>query len=415
MLGATGYSSIPLEDAIENSRAEQKASLPPTSREKVKTVTFNRDIHFTFGAGDETLQYRQRLPSEKSGNTSVAYGQLKCLIDVLLFLNLYYNPKTHIDADLVYIGAAVGTNIGVLAKMFPMLKFHLYDPAPFNERVLNLPNITIYSKKFEEKEEKEWGDKIKSNGFVFMVSDIRNLAYNPKLDNSGATPEMVRKTLENEQRVIDDMALQEKWVRSVKPTKAFLKFRLPYYFTYVTKLEYTLLKGTIYRQAWQRPTSSETRFVPDDPDRDGNYATASYNIRAYENMLFFHNMITRQRITFTNPFSENNKDIDPASFVAETIGLNNDFDSVFTTVVICEYLIKFGIHPTLDGFKKVAKFIFEGAGDGFRWKYNLYGMRNFGFRSMKYKFEDGKVFDQDIAEAEEDPEQIVYPPEINAE
>jgi hypothetical protein len=375
-----------------------------TPRKKKETILFDRDIHFTFGKGDEITQYRNRTAAEKVAWKTVTFGQLKCLLEVLLFLNLYYKIEEHKNPKVLYIGAALGTNIGVLAKLYPMMEFHLYDSSKFNEKALELDNITIYKKNFEEEDEEEWA-KIAKTDSVFLVSDIRNTSFDLNTKNVVANKEA---SLANEAKVWEDMLLQQKWVVNIKPVESCLKFRLPYYFDYVTQTNYNYLKGTIYRQAWQKPISGETRLVPNKPE-DGVYSMQNYDIRTYENLCFHHNLYIRQKVLFVNPFSVNNSDIKPTDKIAETLGLENDYDSVYTTTVITDYLLKFGANPTLEQFKRIAKFIIEGAGDGTIWKYNLYGLRSIGVsKSLAFRYEDGTHLDQSKNKnrQEEDPDQV---------
>ena len=394
ILGSLGFS-----DDFEK---EQKEKTP---RKKKEIVLFNRDVHFTFGKGDETTQYRSRTATERAINKNTSFGQLKCLLEVLLFLNLYYKIKDHKNPKVLYIGAALGTNIGILAKLYPMVEFHLYDSSKFNERVLQDDNIIIYNKNFDGDGEIKW-TSIAQKDSVFLVSDIRNTSYDSTTKNIITNKEA---SLANEAKVWEDMLLQQKWVTNIKPAEACLKFRLPYYFDYVTETKYDYLKGTIYRQAWQKTISSETRLIPNRPDDNGVYETQSYDIRTYENLCFHHNMITRQKIVFINPFSGNDTDIKKDDKIAETLGLENDYDSLYTTTIIIDYLLKFGLNPSLDKFKRLAKFIIEGAGDGTVWKYNLYGSRNIeSNKSFKFRYEDGTYMDQsnNKGKPEEDPEQI---------
>ena len=386
----------------KNTIAKQSA----TPRKKIGATRFDPKIHFTFGLGDQMKQYRSRTEAERSNSTITHFGQLKCLMEVLQFLNLYYSPDEHKNASLLYIGAAVGTNIGVLANLYPMLEFHLYDSSKFNLEALKAPNIILYKQNFEDSDMKRWIGIAKENP-VFLVSDIRNTNYNPMTVNSEANK---KASLKNEQLVIEDHKLQAKWVKEIKPIRACLKFRPPYYFPYVKELEFEYFKGTVYRQVWQRAMSSETRLVPDPPE-NGEYATATYHIRAYENMCFYHNMFIRQGEIFANPFSENNPEIGESDPIAETIGLTNDYDSVCTTTIICDYLSRFNMKISLEGFTRLAKEIFIGAGNGLIYKYNLYGSRV----GVRFRYENGEVMDQSKARGvkEEDPEQVDLP--VNAE
>lgn len=392
--------SFGLSSLLEKGKISKQAATP---RKKIGATRFDPQKYYTFGLGDEMEQYRSRSETEKAASANKHFGQLKCLMEVLQFLNLYYDPDEHKEADLLYIGAAVGTNIAVIAKLYPMLTFHLYDSSKFNMEVLKLPNIQIYNTNFEDADMNRWAGIAKKKP-VFLVSDIRNMRYSPNVQNVEANKTA---SLKNEKLVIDDLTLQAKWVKIINPVRACLKFRLPYYFTYVTELEFEYFAGTIYRQVWQRPTSTETRLVPNPADEKGVYATTTYHIRAYENMCFYHNMFIRQGILFANPFAENNPEIKESDPIADTLGLTNDFDSTCTTNIICDYLTRFGANPTLVGFNRLAKEIFLGAGNGLVFKYNLYGIR----AGVRFRYEDGEVMEQSSARGvkENDPEQIEYP------
>jgi hypothetical protein len=391
-----------LGEMLENMDIKTRDSQTP--KKKGKIVKFDKKIYFTFGEGDEVTRYRRRTEIEKMNSSNIPFGQLKCCMEVLQFLNLYYNPGKHKKAKLLYIGAALGTNIGVLAKLFPMLEFHLYDSSKFNMRVLKLPNITIYNKLFEEKDEGKWASIAKENP-VFLVSDIRNTNYDPFTKNNEKN---AKSSLENEDLVWQDMLLQQKWVMAIQPEEASLKCRMPYYFTYVKETAYSYLEGAIYRQVWQRVMSSETRLVPYKP-KDGKYSMIMYDSRTYEDLCFHHNMYTRQNIFFANPLAEIDSNIKETDKIAESIGLNNDYDSTCTTIIILDYLAKFDIKVTTEIFYNLAKKIFEGVGDGIVWKYNLYGSRNvIGDKEFRFRYEDGTYKDQSRkkGQEEEDREQI---------
>ncbi len=365
-----------------------------------KYIAFDRNIHFTFGEGDRQIPYRPRTAEEKRKATTFKYGQLKLFLCELMFLNFYFDPKKHKKPQVLYIGAALGTHIAALANMYPMIEFHLYDPQPFNRKVLDpLSNITIYQQFFTEDDVEEWVDKRENNEAIFLIIDIRNTNYgiikNPK-ENQAA----YRK---NEKYVWDDMLFQKNIFEQIKPTKALLKMRLPYYQSFMTKdeIQYKYLDGIVYRQQFAPQTSSETRLVPHDADEKGEYPERTWDIRTYENTLSSHNKELRETAKFVNPFSINSKKIKSNDFIAENIGLQNDYDSTAATIIICDYLIKFGIDPAYDQFYELAKQIFITVGESIGYKYNLRGMREKNF----FVDEDGKVLVQKskISEAE-DPE-----------
>jgi len=116
-------------------------------------IQFDRNKHLTFGEWDPQIKYAPRTKKEKELATAVKYGQLKLFLSELQFLNLYFNPSIHKNAVCLYIGAALGTHIAPLARMYPMIQFKLYDPAEFNMDVLkDIDNIEIFNNLFEEKD-----------------------------------------------------------------------------------------------------------------------------------------------------------------------------------------------------------------------------------------------------------------------
>jgi len=360
------------------------------SKEKNKHISFDRNIHFTFGEGDKQLQYTTRSKKEKEAATTSKYGQLKLFLAELIFLNLYYDPNIHKNAKIIYVGAALGTHIAPLARMFPMIEFHLYDPQPFNHEVLDpVKNIIIYEELFTDEDSKVWIEEKEKGSSIFLIVDIRNLKYG-KVEHPSTNQAAFRK---NEQYVWDDMLFQRKIFEDIKPTKALLKMRLPYYENFMTKDEtlYNYLDGVIFRQQFASQTSTETRFAPHDADEDGVYPERVWNIRTYENVTNSHNKELREKALFVNPFSTNNKNIKFDDPIAENIGLYNDYDSTAATLIICDYLIKFGVSPSYDEFYTLAKQIFIEVGKSNIWNYNLRGIR------LKENFidEKGNVIEQE--------------------
>ena len=371
-------------------------------------IKFDNNIHLTFGDGDKQIEYKPRTKEEKSNANTVKYGQGKLFFSELQFFNLYYDPKIHKRPICLYIGAALGTHIATLAKMYPMFEYHLYDPQEFNMEVLkehigdeidieNGKNIKIYQKLFEDKDMKKWKKQQEEGSNIFFVVDIRNLNYE-RIENVDKNQDKFRK---NEKLVMDDMLLQQKWYQTIKPTKALLKMRLPYYEKFLTsnEIEYEYLDGIVYRQQFSSQTSSETRFVPFDPNSDGTYKMRKWNIIVYQDVNSAHNKIMREKTKFINPFSINDKNIEMDDLIAQKIGLYNDYDSTAVTIIIIDYLMKFGVNPTYDQFYQLAKNIFIEIGKNDIWDYNLAGIRDYnlaGIRDkMRFVDEDGNKLDQE--------------------
>lgn len=280
---------------------------------------FNPASAFWFMVGDKcgTQGYFERADRIK---TAVKWGQLKLFSSELQFLNKYWNPEEVPSPQFVYVGGAPGNHVNILSKMFPQITFHLYDKQPFDNRLESLSNVNLYKKYFEEEDIVKFSDR----DDVFFISDIRTLTYTKGIKND---EEIQRKNTEITKQ---DMALQMEWVQRIKPVKALLKFVLPYLYKWnkETTLEY--MDGDLYKQCWAGQTSTETRMVP-----DMSLTTRSWDIKFYEEAMFYHNNVIRENITFINPLTNKNEPI------SEELGLLQDYDSVLFVTIVKEYLQKF--------------------------------------------------------------------------
>ena len=87
---------------------------------------------------------------------NIHWGQLK------LFMSELFALTYHTDDDLkdfLYIGAAPGSHIYVLAEFFTDITFHLYDSRKFDQRLYKMKNIKINKRYFDEKDIKYWESK----------------------------------------------------------------------------------------------------------------------------------------------------------------------------------------------------------------------------------------------------------------
>lgn len=261
---------------------------------------------------------------------AVHWGQLK------LFLSEFFVFIYHLDddvKDVLYIGAANGSHIVVLSDLFPDITFHLYDSGTFDKRLYKLKNIKIIKKYFSNEELEKWK---KINKKIFLISDIRSLNYS-------SHSMKVNKTIENENSVWGDMKLQEKWVEALNPAVSLLKFRLPFAYDFELKKGKTrkYLDGKVCFQVYNKPTSSETRLLIKK-----GISYKNWDILEYERKLFYHNSVTRNKIKFINPINGKKEEIYPE------MGLFNDFDSTYFTVLVIDFLRKKDEDLSLKNVKK---------------------------------------------------------------
>jgi len=208
----------------------------------------------------------------------IHWGQLKLMLSEVEFLTLVY--KRYKEANdtrpiyIVYAGSAPGDHMPMLADMFPMMQFELYDPNEFKIKEI-IPNINTYTDKagwFTDEVAELWKDDSK---YVCFISDIRTFPA-------------------NNETIIENMTDQRRWWDIIKPELSMFKFRLPWT---TEKTEY--MEGDIYLQVYPPITSTETRLIvkKDAP-------IIKYDNTKYEEQCYYHNMVTRNSIhnisLFTN-------------------------------------------------------------------------------------------------------------------
>lgn len=299
--------------------------------------TFDRKLHYVIG--DHTVEKKYKRGA-KLNNTY--WGQLKLFTNELLFLTHYYDPSD--VKDLVYVGAAGGHHLRMLTTMFPSLHFHLFDTGNFSSDLYNMSNITINQRYFEDSDVEKWKHKN-----CLFISDIRTLTYD-------SSKTKVKDMKVNEDTVWNDMTLQRKWVEEIKPLYSLLKFRLPYAEEFELAKGKTrgYLDGIVYAQPFCKSSSSETRLCvlgKQITERD-------WDILSYEKKLFYHNSETRAKHLFENPIEKEKRHIYPE------IGLYNDYDSVYFTSTVTDYMKKINMELSKEKIKPMLKRILENIMDG---------------------------------------------------
>lgn len=250
------------------------------------------------------LQYRKREHHEKK---SVHWGQRKLLLSEVQFLTLFHNPNEVINPVIVYAGAGPGIHIKFLVEMFPNFIYHLYDPVPFSKNLDNVKNIFTYQRKFTDEDAYKWSNLDN----IYFISDIRTADFT-KMNETQV-----------EEFVSSDMTDQLRWYNIIKPISALLKFRLPWPGLWPTE-GYEYPAGYLFKQVWSPQSSTEGRLVP------FNGETISWDIKAYEEMMFYHNVIVREQFKYVNEAKDEPQLID-------------DYDSTAEVFILKEYLNKYGI------------------------------------------------------------------------
>jgi len=304
----------------------------------------------TIGKHSLRTPYRRRTEESKK---AVHWGQRKLLLSEIEFFTFYWDSTLIPNPLCVYAGAAPGTHITLLSKMFPAFTFHLYDPSKFD--ITETDKIRIFNEYFTEDVAKRYSGRTD----VFFVSDIRTADYKSiqrehltkhgitEFDKEGAPIgpfDLIVMSLReaetaNEDKIWGDMNMQQNWVQIMNPEHALLKFRLPYAIDGKDRIV-QYLKGIVYWQPWAPQTSTETRLKP-IRNKSGIYDLADWSILEYEQWSFHHNVVDREENYYTNIFIHTNEPIDYPELL-------NDYDSVAEAMILKFYFEKSGVtDPTV--------------------------------------------------------------------
>lgn len=282
----------------------------------LKLKTFHRDDCILLETSNEK-PYKSRGDQKK---LCIHNGQLKLLFSEIQFLTLFW--ESHVTSPkVVYAGSAPGDHIPLLSELFPDVEFHLYDPAPF--KIAPTTKIHLYNCLFTDEVALSWSNRTD----VYLISDIRTADFHT------LTKE------ENEDMIISDLRMQEKWYQLIKPIHALFKFRLPYNEKVVIEKygeNFEYLAGHVFFQVWAPASSTETRLVP-------THGKKLWNIKKYESQLFYFNSEVREKQRFYSPFYYD----DTPCFSNQTLINNtlvkhiNDYDTRNTCQIIIDYVNKF--------------------------------------------------------------------------
>lgn len=270
---------------------------------------------------------------KKSASVNTHIGQMKLGIGLIEFLTIYYDGN---NGTLVYAGAAPSYNTMVVARMFPKLKFELYDTNTITIPSDLKSNVAWYKSLFTI----DSINKYKNNSNLYFVSDIRS-----NIDRASSTVDV-------ENQVAIDMFRQLEWVRLLNPKASLLKCKFPYYTSTANSIirlntpkylvdvkplqsnNFRYLAGKLYLQAWSGAKSSELRLVVTDTN-----TVSDYDIKSIEESMVYHNNVERPLANYPHPYNGEvieGKDIIPGK-------LRNSFDSWLTLKVLYMYFTRAGV------------------------------------------------------------------------
>ena len=229
------------------------------------------NITFSLESQIDNRAYKCDYDHRFSGRTNMHYGQRKLLISEIQLLSKYYTDYGDKgDPVVLYIGDAPGMHLITLHHMFPRVKFILYDSARFESKIMDMPHVfQVHNEYFTE----ESCNYVKDIANLLLVSDIRRNASEQRSFEDG---------------VMQDMMMQQQWVKTLRPVLSLLKFRMSY--NMKTDYSLTYLKGTLYFGIWAKRTSGECRLLVDALD---GFSLARYGYSDYERTQAYHNRYVR--------------------------------------------------------------------------------------------------------------------------
>jgi len=244
------------------------------------------------------IPYRARGFTHKS---PMHDGQRKLLLSEIQFLTLHYQA----GATVLYVGAAPGTHLPLLTRLFPGLVWHLIDPRDFNGSTRHAEGVTVTQDFFGDELARQWaptGQHGQHAEVLLFISDIRST--DAEDDDEGYDHTELRRM---DTEVRSDMANQQRWVEIVKPNAALLKFRLPY-----VDPQHGLpdgasqyLAGANLLPIWGAATTTESRLevIPEQLAKETllvnplrttfSYAKRSYSWLEHEQRMAFFNAVVR--------------------------------------------------------------------------------------------------------------------------
>lgn len=237
-----------------------------------------------------------------NGKVKMHLGQLKLFFAELIFLTMH--SKT--GDKILYVGAAPGYHITKLADLFPNITFDLWDPRKFETE--SRTNIKLFNNFFTDDSARTY---VHNTERILFMCDLRTIKIG-KLKKA--------KDIEKMDELIDeDMNMQRRWCQIIKPTYAYLKFRLPYE---IPKTKY--LPGTIYLQPYTK-ISTEARLMTN----------------VYDNNILYDNIDFEEKLAYHNGYTRcNSKHYNKWKDIMLKNNLVNNWDNAFALHITHFYLKK---------------------------------------------------------------------------
>lgn len=240
--------------------------------------------------------------------TTLHWGQRKLMLAEIEFLTLHAKAKT----TVVYAGAAPGTHLNQLSRLFPDVTFMCFDPAPFSAQATE--RVQLHQEFFTDDIAETFADR-ERYPHVLFISDIRTA--DPRRMKSQAVEEAVH----------NDMEAQQRWHLGIAPARSMLKFRLPW-----APGTTTYLDGDVHLPVWGPCATTEARLVT----YEEHGRMREYNNTQYESQMMYFNTVTRVGL-YPHPVGMDGGDrVEGAHFC-------NCYDCTAEVTILMRYSQKFAL------------------------------------------------------------------------
>ncbi len=312
----------------------------------INELSSSHDLSRSIDIWSDAVQYSDNDTFYKLenalGSFNCHHGQRKLFFTMLEFMSMCALRMKMTDCIVVYVGAAPGYNMRMIADMFPTAHYLLIDPAPFDIKETN--NITLWRTLFDDDKIQSVLDlqRIKKRAHILFVSDIR---LNPAQED-----------------IARDMLMQQRWGIKMNASSMMLKFKLPYYGMDSTNkivedaqrlvniqnavevpktkppgaTHYLYLDGTIHLQLYAPLRSAETRLIVFRPPggAKSRYLMRYYDFKKYEAKLNAFNIVGRSLMRFTVPNMPESMQLGD-----HLLGYGDDYESVTEFQLAYNYLL----------------------------------------------------------------------------
>jgi hypothetical protein len=302
-------------------------------------------MEVTYGQSDvknlvysDIIKPLSTIKVEKKKHERRFNDSMKLLIAEINFITLYVE-KHDKDIRIIYMGCSPGFHLVKLLKMYPFIKFDLYDNQPLHldlERYVleNGDQVSFYNEYLLPETCERY---IGSDDHIYLITDHREVKYmkDPLFinDNEGK----IQWQIEKEKSYMRDMELQKEICIILKPIYACLRFRPPHYYSSgdlqddeEKKPIFEYFSGVAWLMIFNDYKSTESRLVVND------FTNTSYgwNYQKYQYRLNRFNEDIRESLLL-NPLTKNTNPL-PNS-------LGNKFEPVIMIQVIINYMLSIGI------------------------------------------------------------------------